>query len=116
MNIVIYARYSSEKQTEQSIEGQIRVCREYAERNNFTVINEYIDRAVSGKSDNRPQFKQMIKDSSKKLFNGVIVYKFDRFSRKRKDSALYKEILQKNGVRVFSTKENISSDASRSNC
>ena len=64
-NIVIYARYSSEKQTEQSIEGQLRVCHEFAERNNYNIVNEYIDRAMTGTNDHRPPFQQMIEDSTK---------------------------------------------------
>ena len=112
MNVVIYARYSSHNQTEQSIEGQIAVCTEYAKRNNYTIIGEYIDRALTGTNDNRPQFQKMIIDSNKKLFEGVLVYQFDRFARNRYDSATYKNKLKKNGVRVFSAKENISEDAS----
>ena len=80
---VIYARYSCEKQTEQSIEGQLRVCNEFAERNGYTVIQNYIDRAVSGKTDKREQFQQMLKDSASKTFEFVIVYKLDRFARNR---------------------------------
>ena len=112
MNVVIYARYSSHNQTEQSIEGQIEVCTEYAKRNNYTIVNKYIDRALTGTNDNRPAFKKMIEDSNKKLFEGVLVYQFDRFARNRYDSATYKNKLRKNGVRVFSAKENISEDAS----
>ena len=63
---VIYARYSSERQTEQSIEGQLRVCREYAERNDLVILSEYIDRATTGTNDNRDSFQKMIKDSNKK--------------------------------------------------
>lgn len=112
MNVVIYARYSSHHQTEQSIEGQIAVCTEYAKRNNYTIVGEYIDRALTGTNDNRPEFKKMIEDSNKKIFNGVLVYQLDRFARNRYDSATYKNKLKKNGVRVFSAKENISDDAS----
>lgn len=112
MNVVIYARYSSHSQTEQSIEGQIAVCEEYAKRNNYTIVGQYIDRALTGTNDNRPQFKQMIEDSNKKYFNGVLVYQLDRFARNRYDSATYKNKLKKNDVRVFSAKENISDDAS----
>lgn len=112
MNVVIYARYSSHSQTEQSIEGQIAVCQEYAKRNNYTIVGEYIDRALTGTNDNRPQFKKMIEDSNKKFFNGVLVYQLDRFARNRYDSATYKNKLKKNNVRVFSAKENISDDAS----
>lgn len=113
MNVVIYARYSSYSQTEQSIEGQLKVCYEYAKRNNYTVIGEYIDRAISGRTDHRPQFLKMIEDSNRNQFEGVIVYQLDRFARNRYDSAQYKAKLKKNSVRVMSAKEDISNDASR---
>lgn len=112
MNVVIYARYSSHNQTEQSIEGQLAVCEEYAKRNNYTIVGNYIDRALTGTNDNRPEFKKMIEDSNKKIFDIVLVYQFDRFARNRYDSATYKSKLKKNGVRVVSAKENISEDAS----
>ena len=83
MNAVIYARYSSDNQREESIEGQIRECTAYAERNGITVVRHYIDRALSAKTDNRPDFQQMIRDSNKKLFEIVLVWKFDRFARNR---------------------------------
>ena len=108
MNAVIYARYSSDSQREESIEGQLRECREYAERNNMTIVGTYIDRALSAKTADRPEFQHMIKDSAKELFEIVLVWKLDRFSRDRYDSAHYKHILKKNGVKVVSVKENIS--------
>lgn len=74
MNIVIYARFSSYSQTEQSIEGQLKVCHEYAEANDYTVIGEYIDRAVSGTTDNRAEFQRMIADSEKHTFEAILVY------------------------------------------
>ena len=95
-NAVIYARYSSHSQTEQSIEGQIRVCKEYAERNGYTILNEYIDRAMTGTNANRPAFQKMISDSNKKEFDYVLVYKLDRFSRNKYDNAIYKYKLQQN--------------------
>ena len=98
MNVVIYARYSSDRQTEASIEGQLKVCYDYAERNNHTVIGEYIDRALTGKTDKRPKFQKMIKDSEKGAFQGVLIYQTDRFARNRYDSATYKAKLKKNGV------------------
>lgn len=64
MNVVIYARFSSHSQTEQSIEGQLKVCYEYAESNHYTVVGEYIDRAISGTTDNRAEFQRMISDSA----------------------------------------------------
>lgn len=105
---VIYARYSSDRQTEQSIEGQLRECREFAEREHIHIIDTYIDRAVSGRSvEHREAFQQMIADSTKKQFQAVIVYKLDRFARNRYDSAVYRAKLKKNGVKVLSAKENI---------
>lgn len=112
MNVVIYARYSSHNQQETSIEGQLKVCHEFCQRNGYTVVNEYIDRAISGTTDNRPAFLKMIRDSSKKAFEFIVVYQLDRFSRNRYDSAKYKAKLKKYGVRVLSARENISEDAS----
>lgn len=66
MTAVIYARYSSHNQREESIEGQFRECHEYAVKNDMTVIHEYCDRAISGKTDNRPEFQRLIKDSEKR--------------------------------------------------
>ena len=108
MNAVIYARYSSDNQREESIEGQLRECGEYAQRNGITVVGSYIDRALSAKTADRPEFQRMIKDSAKGLFEIVLVWKLDRFSRDRYDSAHYKHILKKNGVKVVSAKEHIS--------
>ena len=108
MTAVIYARYSSDNQREESIEGQIRECTAYAEKNGMTVVRHYIDRAISAKTDNRPQFQQMIKDSERKLFDIVLVWKLDRFARNRYDSARYKTQLKKNGVKLMSATEIIS--------
>ncbi|VYT65115.1 Uncharacterised protein [uncultured Clostridium sp.] len=108
MNAVIYARYSSDNQREESIEGQLRECREYAERNGMNVAAAYIDRALSAKTDDRPQFQQMIRDSNTHKFEVVLVWKLDRFSRNRYDSANYKRKLAQNHVRVVSATEPIS--------
>ena len=112
MNAVIYARYSSHNQHETSIEGQLKVCYEYYERNGYTIVGEYIDRAISGTTDNRPQFLQMIDDAAKKRFQYVVMYQLDRFSRNRYDSVVYKATLKKYDIRVLSARENISDDAS----
>lgn len=104
---VIYARYSSHMQREESIAGQLRECHEYARKNNMQVIQEYADKAMTGRTDARPAFLQMIKDSESKKFQYVICWKMDRFSRDRYDSALYKMILKKNGVKVVYAKESI---------
>jgi len=108
VNAVIYARYSTDSQREESIEGQIRECMDYANKEGIAVLNSYIDRACSAKTDARPQFQKMINDSKQKLFDAVIVWKLDRFARNRTDSAVYRSILRKNGVKVVSAKENIS--------
>lgn len=105
---VIYARYSSDSQNESSIEGQLRECQEYAEKQGYTVLTTYIDRALSAKTDNRPEFQRMIKASAKGLFDVIIVWKIDRFARNRFDSATYRAILKRNGVNVVSAKESIS--------
>ena len=107
MKAVIYARYSSDNQTEASIEGQLRECMEFAEHAEIDVIGNYIDRALTAKTDNRPEFQRMIKDSYKHAFDCIIVWKLDRFARNRYDSAHYKSLLKKNGVKVISAKESI---------
>ena len=111
MIAVIYARYSSDGQRDESIDGQLRECYEYARRNNIDVIDTYIDRALSAKTDKRPNFQMMIKDSDKRKFDTIIVWKLDRFSRNRYDSATYKHKLRKNGVSVISATEVISKNA-----
>ena len=107
MNAVIYARYSSHGQTEQSIEGQLHDNYAWAEQQGITVIGEYIDRALTGTKDQRPDFQRMIADAAKGQFELVIVWKLDRFARNRYDSAIYKARLKKYGVKVLSVKENI---------
>ncbi len=108
MKAVIYARYSSDNQREESIEGQLRECTAYCKKNDITIVRTYIDRALSAKTDNRPDFQRMIKDSAKGAFDVIIVWKLDRFARNRYDSAHYKAQLRKYGVKVLSATENIS--------
>ena len=108
MKAVIYARYSDANQREESIEGQLRECGDFAKRKCYTVIKSYVDRAISGKkADNRPEFMQMITDSKQGLYDTVIVWKIDRFSRDKYDSVFYKNTLKKNGVSVLSAIEPI---------
>ena len=104
---VIYARYSCDKQTEQSIDGQLRVCQDYAQRNDILILDTYIDQAISGTTDNRANFQRMIKDSARKEWNYVLVYKLDRFSRDKYATAIHKKTLKDNGVKVLSAMENI---------
>lgn len=107
---VLYLRYSSDKQTEQSIEGQRDVCRSFCEREGYTVISEYIDRATSASKSitKRTEFLRMIEDSKKHCFDVVIVYKLDRFARNRYDSAKYKAKLKQNDVKLISATEPLS--------
>ena len=105
---VIYARYSSHSQRDESIDAQLRECHEYADKNDYIVLEEYCDRALTGKTDNRAAFQKMIRDAKNNKFNYVLVYKLDRFARNRYDSAMYKNMLKKHDIRVVSIKENIS--------
>lgn len=107
MRAVLYLRYSSDNQTEQSIEGQRRVCMEYAQRCGYDVTGEYIDRAKSATTDKRPEFLRMIGEAADEKFRYIIVYKLDRFARNRYDSANYKYKLKKHNVRVVSATEHL---------
>lgn len=102
MKAVIYARYSSHAQREESIEGQLRVCYDYAARQGFDVIDEYIDRAISGTTDERPSFQRMISDSARGVFDIVLVYAVDRFARDRYAAATYRHELKKHNVKIVS--------------
>lgn len=104
---VIYARYSSNRQHEESIAGQLRECYAFAERNGYKVIREYTDSAMTATSDRRPSFQRMVADSKKKTFEVVIVWKLDRFARDRYDAAVYRKRLKDNGVKLISAMENI---------
>ena len=104
---VIYARYSSSGQREESIEGQLRDCYEFARQKGLNVIGEYIDKAVSGRSDKRPDFQRMLRDSERGHFEVVITWKMDRFMRNRYESAMNKAKLKKNGVQILYAKETI---------
>ena len=109
MKAVIYARYSCDRQRETSIEDQVRECSSYAQQENIDVVSVYMDKATSASKDTekRLNFLRMIEDSSKGLFDIVLVWKLDRFSRDRYDSAHFKHILKKNGVKVISATEHI---------
>ena len=102
---VIYARYSSDSQSEQSIEGQMHVCQDYARNNQIVILDTFIDRAMTGTNDNRPAFQRMLAESKKKEWDYVLVYKFDRFSRDKYQTAIHKRALKDNGVQVISATE-----------
>ena len=102
---VLYARFSSDNQREESIEAQLRAMHEYCSRNSIVVIHEFCDRAKSATTDDRPEFLKMIAASREGDFDFAIVHKLDRFSRNRYDSAYYKRELKKNGVQLLSVLE-----------
>lgn len=104
---VIYARYSSAKQNDESIEQQVEKARKYASERGYKVIREYCDRAVSGRSDERAEFQRMLKDSKKHEFDIVIAWKIDRLGRNRYQLEINKFDLKKNGVRIEYVAENI---------
>ena len=104
---VVYARYSSHRQGEQSIEGQLAAARDYATANGLTIIHEYIDRAATGRNDNRNAFQEMLKDTSKKQFDTIILWKIDRFGRNREEIAFNKYRCKRNGVKVVYVAESI---------
>ena len=112
MNVSVYARYSSDNQSETSIEQQLKACYEYCKRNNYNVIAEYSDEAISGRTDDRPQFQKMIEDSKRKMFQGIVIYSVDRFSRSLYQSAIYANELDKSGISIISATEHISGDPS----
>lgn len=110
VDVTLYLRFSSERQKEQSIEGQLRDCIAYCKRKNYRIMAVYVDRALTARKDveKRVRFQQMISDSVHHLWDLVIVWKLDRFARNREDSAVFKMRLRKNGVRVESATEAIS--------
>lgn len=104
---VVYARYSSHRQGEQSIEGQLAEAYKYAAAHGLTIVKEYCDRAMTGRNDNREQFQEMLKDTAKKQFDTIILWKIDRFGRNREEIAFNKYRCKKNGVKVVYVAESI---------
>lgn len=106
-NAVVYARFSSHNQTEQSIEGQLAAAKTYAAAKGYTIIHEYADRAMTGRNDNRDEFQQMLSDCAKHQFTVIIVWKVDRFGRNREEITFNKYRAKKHGVRVEYVAENL---------
>ena len=104
---VVYARYSSESQTEQSIEGQLRVCYDFAKRNDIVIVEKYIDRAMTGTNDNRIAFQQMMKDCQKSNWDYIIVYKLDRFARNKYDAVVNKKKLRDKDIKLLSAMRSV---------
>lgn len=103
----IYARFSSENQRDESIDAQISAIEDYARHNNIVIVKTYIDRAKSATTAERPSFQEMIKASETGMFDTIIVHKLDRFARSKYDSAIYKQKLKVNNVRLISVTENL---------
>ena len=108
MRAVIYARYSAGKdQTSQSIEGQVRVCKSYIETRDWDLVKIYADEHISGKTDKRPEFQNMVDDAERRLFDVLVVYGSDRFSRNKFHSVSYKQKLKELGIKICYAAENI---------
>lgn len=108
---VIYARFSSNNQRDESIDAQVRACRSYAEAQGYQIIRVFADRAKTGTTDQRDEFQAMLKAAKVKgSFQVAIVHKLDRFSRDRLEAMLYKRELKLNGVRLESTLERLGDD------
>lgn len=85
----------------------MRVCQDYAKSHDIVIVDTYIDRAMTGTNDNRPDFQRMMKDSAKREWDLILVYKLDRFSRYKYEMAIHKKTLKDNGIRLISAMEYI---------
>ena len=104
----IYARVSSERQdTDLSISAQLRALRDYAKRNGYEIVREFVDEAESGRTAARPAFREMIAQARTKHcpFSVVLLWKLNRFARNREDSIIYKSLLRRQGIQVISMNE-----------
>ena len=106
----LYARFSSDNQRNESIDAQVRAIKEFAKANGILIVAEYIDRAKSATTDDRPEFQRMIQESAKGNFQMLIVHKLDRFARNRNDSIAYRMKLQRNKVALLSVLEPFDED------
>ena len=106
--VAVYARFSCDKQRDASIDDQVFEARKYCERHGYEIVNVYADYAISGRSDDRPQFLSMIEDAKTGAFDTVLVWAMDRFARNMQDQFYYEKIINDAGVRLESIKENIS--------
>ena len=107
LRAVIYARYSSDNQREESIEGQVQACTELAEKDGVIIVKIYADRAMTGKNDRRPQFQQMLKDAQSGMFDILYLWKVDRFGRNRYEIIINKQKLKNAKIKIRYVKEHI---------
>lgn len=108
---VIYARYSSHNQRDVSIEQQVKQCQEFAQQNSFQIIEIYADRAISGKTDKRPNFQRMMRDAEKKKFKYVIAWKSNRMGRNMLQAMMNEAKLNDLGIRVLYAEEDFDDTA-----
>ena len=102
---VIYARYSSHNQKEESIEQQVEACMSFAALNNIKIVHVYADKALSGKTDKRPQFQHLMRDAEKRAFSVVVAYKSNRISRDMLNALKYEDRLGKYGIETLYAKD-----------
>ena len=105
IRVALYARYSTDLQRDSSIEDQFRLCREYADRQAWTVGEDYADRAISGASLLRPGLQRLISDASRGRFDIVLAEAMDRLSRDQEDIAGLFKRLTFAGVRIVTIAE-----------
>ena len=106
--VALYARVSSDRQdVDLSVAAQLRALRDYADKNGYMVVREYVDEAESGRIADRPQFRKMLDEATKAEapFKEILVWKFSRFTRKREHAVAFKSMLRRKGVRVVSITE-----------
>lgn len=111
-NVVIYARFSSDAQREESIEVQIDICTKYAEQHGYNIIEQYVDKAKTGRNDKRDGLQRLLRDSSSRQFQAVLVYSINRFGRNMYDSVLNEQKLKRSGVKIISATEHFDDGAS----
>lgn len=116
MNAVIYARYSSDKQSEDSIEAQVRACREYAAKNDLNVLCVYADEAISGKTANRAQYQKMLRDCDKGLFDTILIHKYDRIARNLGEHVNLEMKLKEKGVALIATAQDFGNSKESKSC
>lgn len=110
-NAIIYARYSSHNQRDVSIEQQIEACRKHAAELGLTITDTYEDRAISGRTDNRPAFQRMMRDAEDGKFQYVLAWKSNRMGRNMMQAMVNESRLMDCGVKVFYAEEDFDDSA-----
>ncbi len=100
INAVIYARYSSDNQREESIDAQLRICRKHCQERGYHIVHEYVDEAFTATNDRRPDYQQMMKDAKKGGFQVVVFHKVNRNARNEYDYYFHKMQLNRAGVTI----------------